>query len=46
MVEDQQHIDSEKARSGAISGRVRNVLFVSFALAVVTLAVITSYFVS
>ncbi|WP_374307639.1 hypothetical protein [Dongia sp.] len=44
MSRDQQHISSEKARAGAISGRVRNVLFISFGLTLLALAVVGAYF--
>jgi hypothetical protein len=44
MSRDQQHISSEKARAGVISGRVRNVLFISFGLTILALAVIGAYF--
>jgi hypothetical protein len=46
MTDDRQHIPAQKARSGEISGRVRNVLFISVGLAVLALAVVTSYFVA
>jgi len=46
MTDDRQHIPAQKARAGIISGRVRNVLFISFGLAVLALAVVTGYFVA
>jgi hypothetical protein len=46
MSEHQQHIPPQKARAGIISGRVRNVLIISFGLAVLALAIITGYFVA
>jgi len=46
MSNDQQHVPPQKARAGIISGRVRNVLFISFGLAVLALAIVTGYFVA
>jgi len=46
MADDQRHIPSQKARAGIISGRVRNILFISFGLAVLALAIVTGYFVA
>lgn len=46
MSDEHQHITSQDARAGIISGRVRNILFISCALAVLALAIVTSYFVA
>jgi hypothetical protein len=43
MTDQHEHISAQKARSGEISGRVRNVLIISTALAVLALAVIAAY---
>lgn len=40
-----QHISAQKARSGVISGRVRNVLVLSTALSVLALGIIVAYWV-
>jgi hypothetical protein len=44
MSDEQKHIPSEEARAGNISGRVRNILFISFGLSVLALAIVTGYF--
>jgi hypothetical protein len=46
MSGEQQHIPSQKARGGIISGRVRNVLFISFGLSILALAIVTGYFIA
>ncbi|MDY0870935.1 hypothetical protein [Dongia rigui] len=46
MPEQQQHVPAEAARSGIISGRVRNVLFMSFGLSILALAIVTGYFIA
>jgi hypothetical protein len=46
MSDKQQHIPPQRARAGIISGRVRNILFISFGLAVLALAIVTGYFVA
>jgi len=46
MAEHHQHVPAEKARSGEISGRVRNVLFISTALAILALAIVAAFWMS
>lgn len=46
MPDQQPHVPSQKARSGVISGRVRNILFVSVGLSILALAIVTGYFVA
>nr|WP_298688486.1 hypothetical protein [uncultured Dongia sp.] len=43
MAPHHQHVPAEKARSGEISGRVRNVLFISTGLAMVALALVAAF---
>lgn len=45
MTDQHQHISAQKARSGEISGRVRNVLIVSTALAILALAIVAAYWI-
>ena len=43
MPDEHQHISAEAARAGEKSGRVRNVLVISTALAVLALGVIVAF---
>jgi hypothetical protein len=43
MAENHQHVSADKARSGEVSGRVRYVLIISTALAILALAVVAAF---
>ena len=43
MTDQHQHVSAQKARSGEISGRVRNILIISTSLSVLALVIIAAY---